>query len=106
MDGQKVFNKLNMVLALCGRKPLLDATPRGQFERNPVAAFEISNDDGEIRFKLKVRARPAEDIMVFASPPCSAGREYCSIFSFLGLLPAGPGAERDITKQYLKKLKE
>ena len=106
LDGQKFFNKINTVLAICGREPLLEPPPRPEFGPNPVIALTATNGPGGFALMLSLSETPAEDIMVFASPPCSAGREYCSIFSFLGLLPAGPGAERDITKQYLKKLKE
>ncbi|MCX6930134.1 MAG: hypothetical protein NT154_44020 [Verrucomicrobia bacterium] len=106
LDGQKLFTKLNLVLATCGREPLLDAIPCGQFTPNPVAAIRISTIDDRFELKLKVHGTPAEDIMVFASPPCNAGRAYCSIFSFIGLLPPAVGAECDMRKQYLRKLKQ
>ena len=44
--------------------------------------------------------------MVFASPPCNAGRSYCSNFSFIGLLPPPNEGISHITRLYLKKLKE
>jgi hypothetical protein len=47
-----------------------------------------------------------KDIMVFASPPCNAGRSYCSNFSFIGLLPAPNEGISHITRLFLKKLKE
>jgi hypothetical protein len=44
--------------------------------------------------------------MLFASPPCNAGKSYCSNFSFIGLLPAPNEGISRITRLYLKKLKE
>ena len=55
---------------------------------------------------LSLSETPTEDIMVFASPPCNAGRSYCSNFSFLGLLPAPDECFSHITRLYLEKLKE
>ena len=44
--------------------------------------------------------------MLFASPPCNAGKSYCSNFSFIGLLPAANEGLSHVTRLYLKKLKE
>jgi hypothetical protein len=106
LDGQKLFNKINTVLATCGREPLLEPPSRPQFGPNPVVALTASNDRGGIALKLSISQPPAEDIMVFASPPCSAGRSYCSNFSFLCLLPAPAECLNDLTRLYLKKLNE
>jgi hypothetical protein len=106
LDGQKLINRLNTVLATCHREPLLDAVPRGEFGPNPVTGTKITYDTGKLSFKLAVQHVPAEDIMVFASPPCNAGRSYCSIFSFIGLLPPAHNGESDMSREYLKKLKQ
>ncbi len=94
------------MLATCEREPLLHARSCRQFGPNPVAAFRIAANHDGIALRLSVREAPAEDLMVFASPPCSPGRASCSIFSFLGLLPAAVRGESDITGLYLKKLRE
>ena len=73
LDGQKFFNKINTVLATCGRKPLLEPPPRPKFGPNPVVALTATNGPGGIALMLSVSETPAEDIMVFASPPCNAG---------------------------------
>lgn len=65
-----------------------------------------TNGPGGIALMLCLSQSPPEDIMVFASPPCNAGRSYCSNFSFIGLLPAPIEAISHITCLYLKKLKE
>jgi hypothetical protein len=106
LDGQKFFNKINTVLAICGREPLLDPPPRPQFGPNPVVALTATNGPAGIALMLSLSESPAEDIMVFASPPCNAGRSYCSNFSFIGLLPAPDECISHITRLYLKKLKE
>jgi hypothetical protein len=40
-----------------------------------------------VALKLGVSGLPAEDIMVFASPPYKAGWQYCGDYRFIGLLP-------------------
>jgi hypothetical protein len=106
LDGQKFFNKINTVLATCGRKPRLEPPPRPPFPPNPVVALTASNGPGGIALMLRLSETPTEDIMVFASPPCNAGRSYCSNFSFIGLLAAPDEGISHITRLYLKKLKE
>ena len=49
---------------------------------------------------------PGEDIMVFASPLCNAGRSSCGNFSSIGLLPAPDECVSHTIGLYLKKLKE
>jgi hypothetical protein len=84
----------------------LDPPPRPQFGPNPVVAFTATNGPGAIALKLSLGETPAEDIMVFASPPCNAGRSYCSNFAFIGLLPAADESISHITRLYLRKLRE
>ena len=83
LDGQKFFNKINTVLATCGREPLLDPPPRPEFGPNPVVALTATNGPGGIALMLSLSETPTEDIMVFASPPCNAGRSYCSTLPWL-----------------------
>lgn len=106
LDGRLLFLKLNRVLATCGREPLLDPPPLPQFGQNPVEQFTISEASGRVALKLRLRKAPAEDILVFASPPRNAGRVYNSDYGFIGILPASDGTESDITELYLTKLKE
>jgi hypothetical protein len=106
LDGQKFFNKINTVLAICGYEPLLEPPPRPEFGPNPVIALAATNGPGEIALMLSLSETPAEDIMLFASPPCNAGRSYCSNFSFIGLLSAPNEGIIHFTRLYLKKLKE
>ena len=103
LTGQQLFNKLNSVLALCKHEPLTDPPPQPQFGPNPVAALAIRRDVESLTIKLSVPGTPTEDIMVFASPPQSAGRAYCGDYRFLGLLPAPVKHFSDITRLYIRK---
>jgi len=103
LSGQQLFNKINSVLALCGHEPLTNPPARPLFGVNPVEALMITRDADGLAIELEVRGSPAEDIMVFASPPQSAGRAYCGDYRFLGLLPAPVEGHSDITRLYIKK---
>jgi hypothetical protein len=103
LSGQQLFNKINSVLALCEHEPRTTPPPRAQFGPNPVGALTISRDADSVTLKLNVRGTPSEDIMVFASPPQSAGRAYCGDYRFLGLLPTPIEHLSDITRLYIRK---
>jgi hypothetical protein len=103
LTGQQLFNKINSVLALCEHEPRTSPPPQPRFGLNPVGALTISRDADSLALKLSVRGTPAEDIMVFASPPQSAGRAYCGDYRFLGLLPAPIEHASDITRLYIRK---
>jgi len=103
LTGQQLFNKINSVLALCEREPRTTPPPKPQFGPNPVGALTIGRVGDGLALTLSVRGSPAEDIMVFASPPYSAGRGYCRDYRFLGLLPAPVEQVSDITRLYIKK---
>ena len=103
LSGQQLFNKINSVLALCEHEPLTTPPPRPQFGPNPVGALTISRDADSVALKLNISGTPSEDIMVFASPPQSAGRAYCGDYRFLGLLPAPVEHLSDITRLYIRK---
>ena len=49
LDGQKVFNKLNTVLAACGRERLLDAPPRAGFGWRPSIPARRPSNPGSAR---------------------------------------------------------
>ena len=66
-------------MATCGREPLFELPPRPEFGPNPVAAFTATDGPGGIALKLSRSKTPVKDIMVFASPPCNAGRSYSAI---------------------------
>ena len=113
LHGALLLKKLNTVLRTCGREPLLDPPPLPKFGPNPVVGFAIRQGKDGIALKVKVSPdvrwedRPAlEDLMVYAWAPCNAGVDKNSHYAFLGLLSRPVRGEIDITKLYLKKLKE
>ena len=103
LDGQKLFNKINSVLLLLGRKPWREAPPLPRFGPNQVGKLQITGAGKGMALELRVNGTPAEEIMVYASPPQNAGRQYCGDFRFLGLLPAPIECLSDITRLYIKK---
>ncbi len=102
LDGHKVFIKVNSVLLLLGREPRTDPPPLPRFGPNPVGALQITAVGADLALKLRVNGTPAAEIMVYASPPWKAGRQYCGDFRFLGLLPAPIEGMSDITRLYIK----
>ncbi len=113
LDGPLMFRKINTVLRTCRRPILLDPPPLPTFGPNPVVRFAIREGRRGIALKLRLSLevrwedRPAlEDLMVFAWAPCRPGVSRNSRYAFLGLLPAPVRGEWDITRLYLKKLKE
>ena len=103
LKGQQLFNKINSVLALLGRERRTDPPPEPRFGPNPVDEFTITGAGKTLALKLRVSRPLVEEIMVFASPPLSAGRAYCGDFRFLGLLPAPVEHLSDITRLYIQK---
>jgi hypothetical protein len=113
LDGPTVFRKVNIVLQTCRRPVLLDPPPLPVFGPNPVTGFAAREREGGIALRLRLRPdlrwedHPAmEDLMVYAWAPCRPGVRRNSHYAFLGLLPAPVKGEWDITRLYLKKLKE
>ena len=103
LRGQELYNRINSVLALLGRERRTDPPPEPRFGPNPVDEFTITGAGKTLALKLRVSLPLVEEIMVFASPPLSAGRAYCGDYRFLGLLPAPVEHLSDITRLYIKK---
>jgi hypothetical protein len=103
LRGQELYNKINSVLVLLGRERRTDPPSQPSFDPNPVDAFTITGAGKTLALKLHLSAPLVQEIMVFASPPQSAGRSYCGDFRFLCLLPAPVESRSDITRPYIKK---
>ena len=103
LRGQELYNKINSVLVLLGRERRTDPPPEPRFAPNPVDGFTVTGAGKTLALKLHLSAPLVQEIMVFASPPRSAGRSYCGDFRFLGLLPAPVECWSDITRLYIKK---
>jgi hypothetical protein len=101
--GHQVFRAINTVLVLIGREPRTDPPPLPKFGVNPRVTLQFKGASKGPALKLRLSETPAEDIMVFASPPWKAGRTYCGDYRFIGLLPAAVNGWSDITRLYVQK---
>jgi hypothetical protein len=107
MRGGELYVKINRVLEVCDYERRRLPPPDPKFGVNPVkAGLRLSLAKGRLAIKLGVRAAPANDIMVFGSPPRRAGQGPGGNYAFLGLLPPPEDGESEITEMYLTKLKE
>ena len=74
LNGQQLFNKINSVLALCEHEPLTDPAAAAQVRPEPGGSLRHHRHRRRhFALKLSVSGTPAEDIMVFASPPLECG---------------------------------
>ena len=80
LDGRGFFFKTNLPRARLGQELLLEPPAPAGFGRNPAVAFTIINDKWDFAMELTLACAPAEEIMLWASPPCNAGncqRQRC-----------------------------
>jgi hypothetical protein len=107
MLGEEYFVMINRVLRTCGYERRRLPPPPPNFRGNPVKPdLRIVWDKGRLVIKVRVRAAPATDIMVFGAPPRRAGQRPGGHYAFLGLLPVPKDGTSDIGEMYLTKLKE
>ena len=87
LDGRGFFFKANLPRARLGQELLREPTAQAGFGRNPAVAFTITNDKWDFAMELTLARTPTGDIMLWASPPCNAGKRRNWDFRVLGLLP-------------------
>ena len=103
LTGQNLFTAINRNQSLLGLPPFVYPPERPVFAPNPVVALSITQSRGRVALKLTVSRAPAGHILLYASHPYNAGRQYCDKFIYLGPLPDPAGGQSDITAQYVKK---
>ena len=103
LTGCAYFIQVNCNLASIGLPMVVMLPERPHFSRSPVGEFVINNAAGEVTLKLKVAGTPAQDIILLAAAPCSAGVSYVDHFTVLGLVPAPEAGFSDITTLYVAK---
>ncbi len=106
LTGEMHFQGINNARARIGLEMLLWPPERVVFGPNPVTGFAVSYTDDHVKLRLRISGPVAEDIMVFAQAPCSAGRKKWRHGAWLVLLPASQDAECDITNLYVQRYGE
>ena len=103
MSGQQLCVKINSTLR-CVSQPPTDVPPAPVvFSPNCVGDLTIGYDDaGNVQLLLAVGAA-AEDIMLYAQAPCSAGRMKQRRVSYLSLLGPATNGQCDITAPYIAR---
>ena len=103
LTGCAYFIQVNCNLASIGLPMVVMPPDRPHFSRSPVGELVINNIGGEVTLKVKVAGAPAQDIILLAAAPCSAGVSYVDHFTILGLLPSPEAGYSDFTALYVAK---
>lgn len=100
LTGQMLYTAISRNQAALGLPPFDYPPERPQFDDNPVAGFSITQARGCVALTLTLSQAPAGHVLVFASRPYNAGRQYCDKFRCLGPLRLLAGNRINITAQY------
>ena len=103
LDGRGFFSKVNLPRARVGQELLLEPPPEESFAQNPAVAFTITNDKWDFAMELTLARTPTGDIMLWASPPCNAGKRRNWDYRVLGLLPTPVEGANSFRRQYVKR---
>jgi hypothetical protein len=101
LTGFNVFFRMNSTLLLIGAPEVTVPPPKPVFDPLPVTGLTITNNGGPIVLKLAASSPPAAGTMLWATPPCSQGRDIARRWSFLGTVISPVGGEIDITAPYV-----
>jgi hypothetical protein len=103
LDGRGFFFKANLPRARLGQELLLDPPAQAAFGRNPAVAFTITNDKWDFAMELMLSRAPTEEIMLWASPPCNAGKRRNWDYRVLGLLHTPVEGANNFRRLYVKR---
>ena len=103
LDGRGFFFKANLPRARLGQELLLEPPAQAGFGRNPAVAFTIINDKWDFAMELTLSRVPTEEIMLWASPPCNAGKRRNWDYRVLGLLPTPVEGANNFRRLYVKR---
>jgi hypothetical protein len=103
LDGRGFFFKANLPRARLGQELLLEPPAKADFSRNPAVAFTITNDQWDFAMELTLARAPTEEIMLWASPPCNAGKRRNWDYRVLGLLRAPVAGANNFRRLYVKR---
>jgi hypothetical protein len=100
LSGHQFHIKINSTLRLVGQAPVAEPPAPVVFGPDPVTGLTIDYDEaGNLRLRVTVGVA-AEDIMLFAQEPCSAGRMKHRRVYYLRLLGLATDGPCDITAAY------
>ena len=103
LTGQNLYTAINFNQAALGLPRLLYPPERPAFGPNPVVALSITRGRAGPALKLRLSRAPAGLVLVYASRPYNAGRQYCDKFSYLGPITVTTAGECDIAARYVKQ---
>ena len=103
LDGRGFFSKVNLPRARLGQELLLEPPAQVDFASNPAVAFTITNDKWDFAMELMLSRAPTEEIMLWASPPCNAGKRRNWDYRVLGLLQTPVEGANNFRKLYVKR---
>ncbi len=103
LDGRGFFFKVNVPRALLGQELLLEPPAQTGFGRNPALAFTITNDKWDFAMELTLARAPTEEIVLWASPPCNAGKRRNWDYRVLGLLRTPVEGANNFRRLYVKR---
>ncbi|MCX6924908.1 MAG: hypothetical protein NT154_17100 [Verrucomicrobia bacterium] len=103
LDGRGFFFKVNIPRARLGQELLLAPPAQADFGQHPAVAFTITNDKWDFAMELTLARAPTEEIMLWASPPCSAGKRRNWDYRVLGLLPTPVEGANNFRRLYAKR---
>jgi hypothetical protein len=103
LDGRGFFSKANLPRARLGQELLLEPPAQAAFGRNPAVAFTIANDKWDFAMELTLARAPTEEIMLWASPPCNAGKRRNWDYRVLGLLQTPVEGANNFRRLYVKR---
>jgi hypothetical protein len=103
LDGRGFFFKANLPRARLGQELLPEPPAQAGFGRNPAVAFIITNDKWDFAMELTLARAPTEEIMLWASPPCNAGKKRNWDYRVLGLLQTPVEGVNNFRRLYVKR---
>ena len=103
LDGRGFFSKVNLPRGRVGQELLLEPPAEVSFAPNPVVAFTITNDNWDFAMELMLSRAPTEEIMLWASPPCNAGKRRNWDYRVLGLLQTPVEGANNFRRLYVKR---
>jgi len=99
LTGLQIFQSFNMVRKMISLDPLTTAPVFGNTWTPTLD--HVSAEPGEMNVTLATAAPSQKGLLVYASPPLSAGRTFNKIYRFMGFIPESED-NLDFTTAYIQ----